>query len=101
MAERELGSYWFETGTPTFLVRRMRDAGLEPKRLTDGSIYAEEDRLSDYRADDPDPIPLLFQAGYLTIRSYDPSTGEYELTVPNGEVEWGLLKSLLPARAVR
>jgi hypothetical protein len=99
LAERELGSYWFETGTPTFLVRRMRDAGLEPKRLTDGSIYAEEDRLSDYRADDPDPIPLLFQAGYLTIRSYDPSTGEYELTVPNGEVEWGLLKSLLPAWA--
>lgn len=97
--ERELGSYWFQTGTPTCLVRRMRDAGLDPRRLTDGSIYATGRRLSDYRADDPDPIPLLFQAGYLTIRDYDQRRSRYRLAVPNGEVEWGLLESLLPAWA--
>jgi hypothetical protein len=96
LQKRSLGSYWFETGTPNFLVRRMRDAGLEPKRLVDGSIYVEEVLLSDYRADDPDPVPLLFQAGYLTIREYDAIAGEYGLVVPNGEVEWGLFKSLLP-----
>ena len=95
--EQRIGSYWFETGTPTFLVKRVRDAGLDPKRLTDGSIYATERRLSDYRADDNDPIPLLFQSGYLTIRAYDAPTGEYELGVPNGEVKWGLLESLLPS----
>lgn len=99
LTERTLGSYWFATGTPTFLVHRMQEAGLDPRRLTDGTIYVEEDRLSDYRADDPDPIPLLFQTGYLTIHSRDLLTGEFELTVPNGEVEWGLLKSLLPAYA--
>ncbi len=99
LAERRLGSYWFETGTPTFLVRRMRDAGLDPRRLTDGSIYATERRLSDYRADDPDPIPLLFQSGYLTIRDYDQRRGSYRLAVPNGEVEQGLEESLLPAWA--
>ncbi|MBQ9003494.1 MAG: ATP-binding protein [Eggerthellaceae bacterium] len=98
-AERELGSYWFGTGTPTFLVRRMRDASLDPKRLTDGSIYVDEARLSDYRADDPDPVPLMFQSGYLTIRDADSVTGRYSLAVPNGEVRYGLEKSLLPAYA--
>lgn len=75
----------------------MRGAGLDPRRLVDGSIYATERRMSDYRADDPDPVPLLFQTGYLTIRSLDAVTGEYALAVPNGEVEWGLAESLLPA----
>ncbi len=91
-----LGSWWFESGTPTFLVRRIKDSGLDPKRLTDGTIYATEDRLSDNSTDDPDPIPLLFQTGYLPIRKVNLQTGRYELAVPNGEVEWGLLKSLLP-----
>ena len=99
LAEGRLGSYWFATGTPTFLVRRMRDAGLDPRRLTDGTIYSTERRLSDYRADDPDPVPLMFQAGYLTICGADPSYGEYELTVPNDEVRYGMVESLLPAYA--
>lgn len=97
--EGRLGSYWFATGTPTFLARRMRDAGFNPKRLTDGTIYATERRLGDYRGDDPDPIPLMFQAGYLTIRDADSRTGRYTLAVPNREVEWGLVESLLPAYA--
>lgn len=97
--KRELGSYWFETGTPTFLIRRMRAAELNPRRLTDGTIYASERRLSDYRADDPDSVPLLFQTGYLTISGYDQRSRRYTLAVPNGEVEWGLIESLLPAWA--
>ncbi len=97
--KRRVGSWWFETGTPTFLVRRMRDAMLDPRRLTDGTIYADEGRLSDYRADDPDPIPLMFQAGYLTIVSADPLVGEYTLAVPNAEVRHGLEKGLLSAWA--
>jgi hypothetical protein len=96
LQRRRLGSWWFGSGTPTFLVRRMREAGLEPRRLTDGTIYATEARLSDYRGDDPDPVPLMFQAGYLTIGAHDGLTGEYELVVPNGEVRNGLLESLLP-----
>lgn len=96
LAERELGSYWFGSGTPTFLVRRMREAGLDPRRLTDGTIYATESRLSDYRGDDPDPVPLMYQAGYLAIAAHDARTGEYALVVPNGEVRNGLMESLLP-----
>ena len=99
LQKRRLGSWWFESGTPTFLVRRMREAGLDPRRLTDGTIYATERRLGDYRANDPDPIPLMFQAGYLTIRSADPRTNRYALSVPNGEVRYGLEEGLLPAWA--
>ena len=99
LQKRRLGSFWFETGTPTFLVRRMRDARLDPKRLTDGTIRVDEERLSDYRADDPDPVPLMYQAGYLTIAAYDGRTGRYALEVPNGEVRDGLFRSLLPAWA--
>ena len=99
LAEGALGSYWFQTGTPTFLVRRMREARLDPKRLTDGTIRATGRRLSDYRADDPDPIPLMFQAGYLTIWSADPRTDRYTLAVPNAEVRCGLEEGLLPAWA--
>lgn len=99
LVERDLGSYWFATGTPTFLTRRMREAELEPRRLVDGTIFATEGRVSDYRADDPDPIPLLYQTGYLTIRGFDRLSREYELGVPNDEVKWGLMESLLPAWA--
>lgn len=99
LQSRRLGSWWFESGTPTFLVRRMRDVGLDPRRLSDGTIYATERRLGDYRVDDPDPVPLLFQAGYLTIRSVDVAFGRYALAVPNGEVRYGLVESLLPAWA--
>ena len=99
LAEGALGSYWFQTGTPTFLVRRMRETRLDPKRLTDGTIRSTGRRLSDYRADDPDPIPLMFQAGYLTIRSADPRTDRYTLAVPNAEVRYGLEEGLLPAWA--
>ncbi len=99
LTEGTLGSWWFETGTPTFLVRRLREAQLDPRRLTDGTIYATARRLSDYRADDPDPVPLMFQAGYLTVRAYQRRTRRYTLAVPNGEVRDGLEECLLPAWA--
>ena len=95
-ADGELGSYWFSTGTPTFLAKRMRAFDFDPSSLTDGTLACDEDRLMDYRADDPDPVPLLYQTGYLTIRGYDARMREYSLEVPNAEVKWGLLKSLLP-----
>lgn len=97
LQSRRLGSWWFESGTPTFLVHRMRDAGLAPQRLTSGTIYATERRLSDYRADDPDPVPMLFQTGYLTIQAANMQNGRYTLAVPNNEVRYGLVESLLPA----
>ena len=99
LVERRLGSWWFQSGTPNFLVRQIADSRLEPKRLADGSIWASEERLSDYRFDDPDPVPLLFQAGYLTIGDIEEETGEYCLVIPNEEVRSGLTEALVPAYA--
>ena len=93
---KRLESYWFATGTPTFLAKRIKGSNLDPRRLADASILITRGRLMDYRADDPYPVPMLYQAGYLTILGYDGFTRLYSLAVPNAEVEQGLVESLLP-----
>ncbi|MBQ1913987.1 MAG: AAA family ATPase, partial [Selenomonadaceae bacterium] len=65
--DREYNSYWFATGTPTFLVQRLHDIHFDIRRIANKTLYADEAILSDYRADNPDPVPLLYQTGYLTI----------------------------------
>ena len=99
LTELRLGSWWFGTGTPTFLVRRLREEAFDPRKLVDETIYATEARLSDYRIDDPDIVPLLYQAGYLTIKTHDEHADEYVLAVPNAEVEFGMLGQLIPTYA--
>ena len=94
-ADKAFGSYWFSTGTPTFLVNRITNTDFDVKKLTDSSLYADEQTLSDYRADNPDLVPLLYQTGYLTIVGFDSSSGEYTLSFPNNEVKYGFLKSLI------
>ena len=89
-------AYWFATGTPTFLVRRLRNMHFDVRQLAGGNIYAEAASITDYRADNPDIVPLLYQTGYLTIVDYDQPAGLYILGFPNKEVEYGFLKSLFP-----
>jgi hypothetical protein len=91
--------YWFETGTPTFLVRILREIGFDVASLSDRTLTATGQELSDYRGDNPDPVPLLYQTGYLTIADYDPEFGEYILRFPNEEVRYGFLRSLMPEYA--
>ena len=95
--ENNFGSYWFETGTPTFLVRGLKKSEYDIRKFTDGTLYANDAMLSDYRADSPDLTPLLFQTGYLTIIGFDRETREYTLAFPNEEVKYGFLENLLPA----
>ena len=94
--KKQFDAFWFATGTPTFLLRKLKEAGFDPKKFTDGSIYADAEKLSDYRTENPDPVPLLFQSGYLTIKAYDAEFDSYELGYPNNEVKYGFLKSLAP-----
>lgn len=93
----EFGSYWFETGTPSFLIKKLRQSHFEVNRFTDHTLYAGETVLTDYTGDDGDPIPLLYQTGYLTIVGYDKKRGRYTLGVPNEEVKYGLFQSLFPS----
>lgn len=95
-SEKDFGSYWFETGTPTFLVKMLRDSRFDVRKLTNRTLYATDAALSDYRADQMDPVPLLYQTGYLTIVDYDRRRRRYTLAVPNEEVEYGLIESLMP-----
>ena len=88
--------YWFATGTPTFLVQLLqKQTGNIREILEDAEMT--ENALQDYRPDLQNPLPILFQAGYLTIKGYDPEFRLYKLGFPNDEVRYGFLHNLLPA----
>lgn len=95
-ASREFGSYWFRTGTPTILIKKLEETHFDVRTLTEGSVRIGKDELSDYRPDSDDPIPLFYQTGYLTIQGCDGETGELTLGYPNNEVRYAFLKSLVP-----
>ena len=97
LASREFGYYWFATGTPTFLVKRLASIknSFDFKRLTNGvSISIGE--ITDYRPDNANIIPLLYQSGYLTIKSFNARRASFTLAYPNEEVKYGMLNSLAP-----
>ncbi len=93
----EIGSYWFETGTPEFLIKLLKERSFDIRRFTNRTIFANESVLKDYTGDLLDPIPLLYQTGYLTISDYDSSRKRYTLCFPNEEVKYGFLESLMPS----
>ncbi len=95
-ADREFDAYWFETGTPSFLVKRMREMSIDSRRFDDGTIYATKQLLKDYRDDNLDLVPLLYQTGYLTLKDYNERDKTYILGFPNEEVRYGFFGSLLP-----
>ncbi len=96
-SSKEFGLYWFETGTPTYLVSSVRSNNFDLRKFTDHSIYASEAILKDYTGDSLDLVPLLYQTGYLTIAEYDRQKKRYTLCFPNDEVKYGFLESLMPS----
>ncbi|MGP1445467.1 ATP-binding protein, partial [Treponema sp.] len=96
LVKKEIKSYWFGTGTPTFLVNFLKEAHYYIPDL-DGKVELDEEGLQTYRAVAQDALPILFQAGYLTIKTYIQEAGMYRLGFPNNEVRYGFLKNLLPA----
>lgn len=96
-AEMKFGSYWFETGTPTFLVALLKRSRYNLYRLTEET--ASSDALAGLDSVPPGPVPILYQSGYLTIKGYDKEFQVYSLGFPNKEVEEGFTKFLLPCYA--
>ena len=96
LAKKEISSYWFGTGTPTFLVNFLKEAGYYIPDL-DGNVELNQTGLETYRAVAQDALPILFQAGYLTIKKYISDLRLYQLGFPNDEVRYGFLENLLPA----
>ena len=94
LAKKRLGDYWFETGTPTFLVRLLAECEFNIPDL-EGNLKITLDNLDAYRVAKESFIPLLFQAGYVTIKDYDEELNRYILGFPNDEVRYAFLKQLL------
>ncbi|MBQ3191639.1 MAG: PD-(D/E)XK nuclease domain-containing protein, partial [Bacteroides sp] len=93
--KQEFGSYWFQTGTPTFLVKSLQQADYDLRTLMDG-VEASAITFSEYRADISNPIPLIYQSGYLTIKDFEKRFNIYTLGFPNDEVRYGFLNFLVP-----
>ena len=93
---KEIKSFWFSTGTPTFLVNFLKEAHYFIPDLEE-NVELDEEGLQMYRAVAQDALPILFQSGYLTIKEYIKEAQMYRLGFPNDEVRYGFLKNLLPA----
>ena len=94
-AERKYGSYWFASGTPTYLVNMMRRFGVVPTDIT--HVEADSSEFDAPTENMPTIIPLLYQSGYITIKKYNKDYNYYTLDVPNKEVRVGLTKALIPS----
>ena len=89
-----LDSYWFGSGTPTYLIEMLRKYGVLPSKIGGNEAMAEEfDAPTERMAS---ITPLLYQSGYVTIKDADTDFGIYRLDIPNKEVRIGLMRSLLP-----
>lgn len=91
---KEFSDFWFQTGTPTFLVELLKKTDADLREIDGIELPAEA--FADYRAEADRPIPVLYQSGYLTIQGYDPEIRTYKLGFPNAEVKNGFLTYLLP-----
>ena len=93
--QKDVANYWFESGTPTFLIRQMQHfrtdiTGMERIEATASAFDQPTENMED-------ALPLLYQSGYLTIKEYDRLTDSYILSIPNKEVRVGLTEGLIPA----
>ena len=94
LSSQVFNDYWFETGTPTFLIYQLKKTNYPLEMITHEELTA--DTLNSIEIIDQNPLPLLYQSGYLTIKGYDERFKTYLLGFPNREVEEGFVKYLVP-----
>ena len=85
--------YWFETGTPSYLVELLKHTHYDLYELA--NTETDADVLNSIDSTSSNPVPVIYQSGYLTIKDYDSRFGIYKLGFPNLEVEEGFVKYLL------
>ena len=92
--DNKLSNYWYDSGTPSFLVRQMQHFGTDVMSLDRMEVFASEfDQPTEAMQS---ALPLLYQSGYVTIKDYEPETETYTLSIPNREVRIGYTEGLLP-----
>ena len=94
-AQKSYENFWFSTGTPTFLIDILQESDFDIRELDNTTATAEQFDAPSNRI--TDPLPVLYQSGYLTIKGYDPDFQLYTLAYPNKEVRKGFIESLMPA----
>ena len=94
-ADLRFGSYWFSTGTPTFLTKLMRSINFDYTSL-ESEIEVGRRTIENYRLDSKNALPMLYQTGYITIKRYDKEFDSFILGLPNKEVKYGLYENLVP-----
>lgn len=94
LAKLRYKDYWFETGTPTFLVDLLKMHNYRLPDITREKV--SDDVINSIDSMSTNPIPVIYQSGYLTIKGYDERFKKYRLGFPNKEVEEGFLNFLLP-----
>ena len=90
----DFGSYWFESGTPSLLVKTLQNQPVELTNIVNGR-FANENQFKNYDPDSKNMLPVIYQSGYLTIKDFEKETRLYKLDFPNREVEEGFLDVLL------
>jgi len=94
LGRKIINNYWFASGTPSFLLHELKQLNFTALDLKKIDVPAS--RFNVPIQSQSSAIPLLYQSGYLTIKGYDPETDLYTLDIPNVEVRYGLMESLLP-----
>ena len=89
----KFGNYWFETGTPTYLVELLKHNNYDLERMAHEETSVD---VLNSIYDDDSPIPVIYQSGYLTIKDYDREFRNYLLEFPNEEVKYGFINFLVP-----
>ena len=93
--QKDVANYWFDSGTPTFLIRQMQHFRTDITSMERIEASASAfDRTTEAMTT---ALPLLYQSGYLTIKDYDGESNTYILSIPNNEVRVGLIDGLIPA----
>ena len=94
LKSKDFGSYWFESGTPSFLVKTLQNQPLELTTIINGR-KAKEDQFKNYDPDSKNMLPVVYQSGYLTIKGFEKTSRMYTLDFPNREIEEGFINVLL------
>jgi hypothetical protein len=92
--QRDIANYWFDSGTPTFLIRQMQH--FRTDITTMDMIAARASAFDQPTENMDDALPLLYQSGYITIKDYDRETDFYILSIPNKEVRTGFVENMIP-----
>ncbi len=93
-SEKKIAFYWNETGFPSIIVKALKNINENLEDIF--NTYCDEEDLKGFDLTDPNPIALMYQTGYLTIKGYDSDMDMIQLGIPNEEVKNGLFKILIP-----